>query len=421
MPQSLSNKQVFSLYEVARSIRRTLDKRYQGQYWVRAEMHKLNYYPRSGHCFPELLEKREGKVIAEISAVIWNQDYQRIARRFKIATNESLRDGIQVLMLVNITYDEVYGISLRIADIDPGFTLGVLHQERIASIEKLKKLGIFDCNRQLKFPLLPKRIAIISVSTSKGLADFYQILRENVWGYSFELTLFPALLQGERAITSIISRLNEIRTRLSEFDIVAIIRGGGADAGLASYNNADLASEIARFPIPVLTGIGHATNETVSELVAYKNAVTPTGLAEFLLQKFHEMSSVVVSAQQLLENIPFKMLALHLERLSDVIKRFNMGGKHILLQNREKLQSIEKEIGYFAKGTLDRKASELEKIASKTELLDPVSILKRGFGIVRVKEQIVTTSKQVNVGEEITVQLADGTLAASILNIENHG
>src|SRR5690606_20636641 len=113
-------------------------------------------------------------------AVIWNQDYQRIARRFKIATNESLRDGIQVLMLVNITYDEVYGISLRIADIDPGFTLGVLHQERIASIEKLKKLGIFDCNRQLKFPLLPKRIAIISVSTSKGLADFYQILRENV-------------------------------------------------------------------------------------------------------------------------------------------------------------------------------------------------------------------------------------------------
>src|SRR5690606_26888894 len=182
------------------------------------------------------------------------------------------------------------GISLRIIDIDPNFSLGLLVREKQQSIERLRKEQIFDANRRIPFPLLPKRIAIISVETSKGLADFLNILDHNDWHYRFEYSLFPALLQGEKAIGSIIGQLHKIAESGSQFDAVALIRGGGGDVGLSCYNHYALASEIARFPIPVLTGIGHATNETVSELVAYKNAITPTGLAEFLIQHFHNFS-----------------------------------------------------------------------------------------------------------------------------------
>jgi len=261
MPEVRADKTVFTLSEVARSIQKTLSDRYQRTYWIKAEMNKLNHYVHSGHCYPELLEKQDGKVTAEMRATLWKGDYNRINKQFITLTGEPLKNGITVLMQATIHFDPVHGLSLHIVDIDPAYSLGELEREKQFNIQALKERGIFDANKQLPFPLLPKRIAIISVETSKGLADFLKIIEHNPDGYLFEYQLFPALLQGDKSISSIISQLQIIRQKIHHFDVIAIIRGGGGEVGLSAYNNLQLASAIATFPIPVITGIGHATNE----------------------------------------------------------------------------------------------------------------------------------------------------------------
>src|SRR5690606_11774441 len=216
---------------------------------------KLNHYSHSGHCYPELVEKRDGQVVAEMRSVIWRDDYRRINRQFIEMTKEPLKNGITILFQAVISYDPLYGLTLRILDIDPVHALGELQREKLASIDRLKKEGIFAANKALAFPIVPKRLAIISVETSKGYADFLKILQHNPWRYHFEQTLFPALLQGDKSVQAIVGQLEQIAKRRNEYDVVAIIRGGGGDVGLSSYNHYLLAAAIARFPIPVLTGI----------------------------------------------------------------------------------------------------------------------------------------------------------------------
>ncbi len=298
MPQEIDGKPVFSLYEVSRSIQKAIGERYGSSYWVKAEMNKLNHYRHSGHCYPELVEKKDGRVIAQIRANLWRADYHRINQRFLELLKEPLKDGIKILLEAKITYDPVHGLALWITDIDPGFTLGDLEAEKRATIQRLQQEGVYQLNKQHSLSLLPKRIAVISVETSKGWADFRKVLEENHWNYRFFYHLFPSLLQGDQAAPAIIRQLNSIRKVINHFDAVAIIRGGGGDVGLSCYNDYALANTIASFPIPVITGIGHATNETVVEMVSFFNAITPTKLAEFLIQQFHNFSVPVQEAEK---------------------------------------------------------------------------------------------------------------------------
>lgn len=298
MPEKFQDKTVFSLFELTKSIQSVVGKAYNSSYWIKAELHKLNHYVHSGHCYPELVEKQGESVIAQMRANLWKGDYERINQKFLSQLKEPLKDGIKILMQATLSFDPVYGLSLRVVDIDPGFTLGDLEQEKKLTIEKLKTEGLFAKNKELKLPLLPKRIAIISVETSKGYADFIQVLNTNDWGYHFSKNLFPSVLQGEKAVDSIISQLYHIKKLQDYFDAVVIIRGGGGDVGLSCYNSYRLCHTIATFPLPVITGIGHATNETVTEMVAFHNAITPTKLAEWLLQKFHDFAVPVNKAQE---------------------------------------------------------------------------------------------------------------------------
>lgn len=329
MPEQLADKTIFSLFEVAKSIRKTISERYRTGYWIKAEMNKLNYYAHSGHCYPELLEKKEGKVVAEMKAILWKSDYGQINRRFLEMTKEPLKNGINILFWATIDYDPVHGLSLRILDIDPAYSLGELARERQENIQTLQRQGHYDRNRTLDFPLLPKRIALISVETSKGLADFLKIIDGNPYGYRFEHQLFPALLQGEKAIGSIQNQLKRIAEMRDLFDVVAIIRGGGGDVGLSAYNNLELATAIATFPLPVLTGIGHATNETVAELVAYKNAITPSELADFLIQRFHEFARPVDHAKKVLKEKTIHLLNGEQRNLQSSTKTLRSAIRHV--------------------------------------------------------------------------------------------
>lgn len=416
----MDNKTVFTLLEVSRSIQKTIAERYKSLYWIKAEMNKLNHYSHSGHCYPELLEKKEGKVVAEMRSILWKMDYQRINRQFMEVLGEPLREGITMLFQAGISYDPLYGFSLKIVDIDPTFVLGELEKEKRESIKKLNDEEIFDANKRLDFPLIPKRLAIISVETSKGLSDFFKIINGNPWGYKIECTLFPALLQGDKSISSIINQLEVIANKLEEFDAVAIIRGGGGEVGLSSYNNFFLAKAIAIFPIPVLTGIGHSTNETVSEMVAYKNAITPSELADFLLQKFHNFAIPVDNAlERMLRAIRRNFEEENL-KLKHLVSSVSWNSKTLLLKNKAEIDSLQIHLIRFSRQNIKENNAQLVHLERLLGIVNPIHLIKRGFSIVRINGKSVHKLDQVEIGSKLEIQLEDGKIISQVINKESN-
>ena len=436
MPEQSDEKIIFSLLEVTKSIQKTLSQRYASAFWVKAEMNKLNPHPPSGHCYPELVEKKEGRIIAEINANLWKDDYVRINDLFLKVLKEPLKNGIHILFLAKIAYDPLYGLRLRIVDIDPSYSLGELEREKQETIRLLKNAGIYDRNRSLKMPLLPKRIAIISVQTSKGYSDFIQTIEKNPWGYRFFHLLFPAILQGERAVDSIISQLVRIRKVLQHFDAVAIIRGGGGEVGLTCYNNYALSREIALFPIPVITGIGHSTNETVAEMIAFKNAITPTDLADYLLQQFHNYSVPVQNAIEALIGLSGRMIREEKVKWRHSVKYFKsvtgslLIGRHHEIRNnirtlrqqsrlqiqlrQQNVQRSKEKLFSRIDAYLATEKKEIHYLEKNISWLDPENILRRGYSITLKDGRVVKAVAEVHQGDTLTTFLAGGKITSTV-------
>lgn len=443
MSEVIQNKTVFSLFEVASSIQKTLTERYQNAFWVKAEMNKLNYYNHSGHCYPELVEKKDGKVIAQMRSNLWKNDYIQINNAFLNVLKEPLKDGIKILFLAKISFDPSYGLALQILDIDPAFTLGDLEQEKTATIQKLKEEGIFDLNKTLSLPLLPKRIAIISVESSKGYADFMDVIDSNPWGYRIFTMLFPSVLQGEKAVSNIIQQLRSIKKVKQHFDMVAIIRGGGGDIGLACYNHYDLAKEIAQFPLPVLTGIGHSTNETVAEMISFSNAITPTKLAEYLIQLFHNFSVPVSQAIEKITEKARRMLSDETKQVDTISKLFASATRNHLQNGHNQLNYISQGIAvqskFIVKSNLTQNLNmqerlsaacnaifktgiqKIEQLESNVKNMDPVNVLKRGFSITMLNGKAVTNIEDVEIDTILQTQVLGGLIESKVSKtIKNH-
>lgn len=416
MPELIENKTIFSLLEVTKSIQKTISDRYKSLYWIKAEMNKLNHYKHSGHCYPELVEKKDGKIVAEIRSILWKSDFERINNSFIKLLNEPLRDGITILFQAGISYDPLHGLSLRIVDIDPTFVLGELEREKKESISKLHIEGLFDANKRLPFPIIPKRLAIISVETSKGLSDFYKIINNNPWGYKIQTTLYPALLQGDKSIPSIIKQLAVIANRLESYDAVAIIRGGGGEVGLSSYNNYNLAKAIAIFPIPVLTGIGHSTNETVSEMVAYKNAITPSELADFLIQKFHNFAIPLDQLQKSLIDLSNSKFEDEKNKLLSFAQMLSWAGKNRLQNEKHDLSTLKQRLQLFSQHLLRSQHADLENINRLINMANPELLLKRGFSITRINGKSLQSIDEISEGDIIETTLLDGVIQSSIIS-----
>ena len=416
MPELIENKTIFSLLEVTKSIQKTISDRYKSLYWIKAEMNKLNHYKHSGHCYPELVEKKDGKIVAEIRSILWKSDFERINNSFIKLLNEPLRDGITILFQAGISYDPLHGLSLRIVDIDPTFVLGELEREKKESISKLHIEGLFDANKRLPFPIIPKRLAIISVETSKGLSDFYKIINNNPWGYKIQTTLYPALLQGDKSIPSIIKQLAVIANRLESYDAVAIIRGGGGEVGLSSYNNYNLAKAIAIFPIPVLTGIGHSTNETVSEMVAYKNAITPSELADFLIQKFHNFAITLDQLQKSLIDLSNSKFEDEKNKLLSFAQMLSWAGKNRLQNEKHDLSTLKQRLQLFSQHLLRSQHADLENINRLINMANPELLLKRGFSITRINGKSLQSIDEISEGDIIETTLLDGVIQSSIIS-----
>ena len=462
MPEIVDDKRIFSLLEVSQSIQKTLASRYTTSFWVKAEMNKLNYYPHSGHCYPDLVEKHNGKVIAQVKSTLWKDDFNRINNNFQQLLHTPLSDGIKMLFCARITFDPVHGLALRITDIDPVFSLGELEREKQETIARLKKEGIFDRNRTVSLPLVPKRMAVISVQTSKGYADFLKMIEGNPWGYKFFHFLFPSLLQGDKAAESIGHQLKRIRKVIKHFDVVAIIRGGGGDVGLSCFNNYGLARQIAMFPIPVITGIGHATNETVVELIAHKNAITPTELADFLLQKFHDFSVPIQTAQEKLIERASRILKDEGLNFQNTVRYFRSITDNILIRSHHQVQQEAKELFQRSKrfllnskeyqsytvykmrtgtltfcnvrkqeirhcvfslrkdinATLKEKDADILNIARSIANMHPENVLKRGYSITTFKGKAVTAVGELKENDIVETLFADGSISSEIKLIQ---
>lgn len=414
MPEVINDKTIFSLLEVTKSIQKTISDRYKSLFWVKAEMNKLNHYKHSGHCYPELVEKKDGKIVAEIRSILWKSDFERVNAQFIKLLNEPLRDGITIYFQAGISYDPLHGLSLRIVDIDVSFVLGELEKEKKESIFRLQEEGLFDANKRIPFPLIPKRLAIISVETSKGLSDFYKIINNNPWGYKIETTLYPALLQGDKSIASIIKQMAVIAERTDQYDAVAIIRGGGGEVGLSSYNNYHLSKAIAIFPIPVLTGIGHSTNETVSEMVAYKNAITPSELADFLIQKFHNFAIPLDNAQKQLILAINNLFHTERSKLQNAVQTINWSSINNIKSEQHQISLLAQKLQLYSEHFIKQQHHELDNLNRLIKMADPHLLLKRGFSISRKNGKAITSKEEINIGDEIETLFVDGLVTSTV-------
>lgn len=427
---------VLSLSELTNGIAEVISKGFPGSVWVKAEVAKLNHYPESGHCYPALVEKEKGTIRAEMRSTIWANDFLRINQKFLQVTREPLKEGIQILFRAMVKYHPVYGLSLQISDIDPTYTLGEMAREKMETIDKLKKEGVFDANRKLSLPVLPQRIAIISVKTSKGFSDFMSILRGNQWGYTFACYLFPALLQGDKAVDSILGQLALIRQLSMHFDVVVIIRGGGGDVGLNCYDNYSLAREVAVFPIPVISGIGHSTNETVVEMVAGQNLITPTDVAYYILQQFHNFSVKLNEMSAAIYEYANGMIDQQTRRHGDLGRRLVMGTRLMLDKEKRRQGELGKELvmgtrflldrGTRGKGDLERRLVLGTKLMitrqgmlisqkeQQLHLLDPVNVLKRGYSITFSNGKVLRDAADVGPGDEVITSLFSGKIISII-------
>jgi exodeoxyribonuclease VII large subunit len=400
--------------------------------------------------------------MAQIKATLWRDDYQNINRNFLRILKEPLKDGIKILFLAKISFDPAFGLSLQIIDIDPQYTLGDLENEKRETIKKLQLESIYDKNKKLQLAFLPQRIAIISVETSKGFGDFKAVIDKNSWNFKFFYLLFPSILQGDKAVPGITAQLDKIKKVIHHFDAVAIIRGGGGDVGLSCYNNYELAKAIALFPIPVITGIGHVTNETVCEMIAHTNAITPTKLAEFLIQKFHNFSVPIQKAKEKIADKSRRLLTEEKTKLASELKLFRsitvsilntnenriknasyaiqQQSQFIVKNNHEKLNVLQAKTSIASKFNLNNlkvvliqyqeklellpllylKNSDLalENMEKNIQIMDPKNVLKRGFSITYLNGKAVTDVSQLEKGAVINTLLFNGTIDSTITKLK---
>jgi exodeoxyribonuclease VII large subunit len=452
----------YSLLELTSSIESVIKKTYKSSYWVKAEIAKLNYYPKSGHCYPDLVEKEKGRVLAQIRATIWAGSFNSLNENFLKITGESLSDGMSVLLRVTVNFHPVYGLGLQVIDIEPAFTLGELLKEKLQSIQKLKALGVFHSNKELKPALLLKRLAVISVETSKGYHDFKNILSTNEWGYGIFHMLFPAMLQGAGAIKSISQQLKRISNIKDHFDAVVIIRGGGGDIGLSSYDNFNLAKTVALFPLPVITGIGHATNETVVEQISFINKITPTDVAYYLIQRFHNFAVRIQESQDKLINrlkviteseknriqslgivmkgVVDKQIYYSRLELAKMQHEINSSLTSSLVEHKTMLRSLKVSVStglIILTGKQENQIIELKNrlisstkkandlnntiinsLSQQLRLLDPVNVLRRGYSIATHNGKSLADVNQLKQGDVVETKFYKGKISSKVISIE---
>lgn len=410
-----AGRKEFSLLELNARVRDALQEALPERYWVRAEISEARIHP-SGHCYLELIEKEEstGRTVAKARATIWATTFRLLRPWFEQSTGQLFTSGIKILVLVSPVFHELYGYSLTIHDIDPTYTLGDAARRRAAILQQLRDEGVADMNKELVWPPLPQRFAIISSPSAAGYGDFMNQLQNNPYGYRVYTALFPASMQGEQTERSIIEALDRIASHEELFDGVVIIRGGGATSDLNSFDSYPLAANVAQFPLPVITGIGHERDDTVIDLVANTRVKTPTAAAEWIIARLHEADLHVAGLSLSISEAVRDRLQREKQTLQRTTSALPMLVERRILNERHKSELWLEQIKHALRSRLDAERSRLDQLATTVELVSPQSLLQRGYSLTLHQGRVVKSVTDLAPGETIETLLADGSVVSRV-------
>ncbi len=408
-----------SLSELNLRVRDAIKDHLPDTYWVRAETSDVRRN-QNGHCYLEFLEKKSAdqSIVAKARGMIWSNVYEMLSAYFLSETGQQFTSGLNVLVRVSATFHELYGYSLTVVDIDPSFTLGEIARNRQLVIDRLEKEGVLTLNKELVLPELVNRIAVISSPTAAGYEDFRDQLDNNPSGFVFYTKLFPAIMQGDRSESSIIANLEKIYINKEHFDFVAIIRGGGASSDLNCFDSYLLANNVAQFPLPVISGIGHERDITVLDVVSHVRAKTPTAVAEFFIAHITKTATELIDFQ---DRIISESERIVLKERTDLLSI----SKEIF--HRSKLQ-LQQENTYFSKSstTIKHQIRQLmqnqyhfvERSEQYVNMISPEAILKRGYTLVLKNGKIVTSVNDIEPGDNIQTRFRDGITTSKVIEKE---
>ncbi|HJC96906.1 MAG TPA: exodeoxyribonuclease VII large subunit [Candidatus Phocaeicola gallinarum] len=435
-------KNVLSLFELNQLVRRSVRTCLPDEYWVQVELSdvRANY---SGHCYLECVQKdpKSNSLIAKARGIIWSNVFSQLKPYFEQETGQAFVSGIKVLVKVTVDFHELYGYSLTIVDIDPAYTLGDMARRRREILLRLQEEGVLSLNKELELPVLAQRIAVISSATAAGYGDFCNQLENNAFGFAFYPRLFPAIMQGERVEASVIAALDRIYAESEKWDVVVIIRGGGATSDLSGFDTYDLAASCAQFPLPIITGIGHERDDTVIDLVAHTRVKTPTAAAEFLVNHLRQTAEQLENyAYYIRQEVPAR-LNREKERLERCItriparvqmrlqredfrrerlaKRMEMAWQSRLAREQYRLE-LSSRLSVALQARLLKEKHRLDLLEKSVEAASPDLLLKRGYSITLKDGKAVTDASLLKPGDRVVTRVAKGQFSSEVQGTDMH-
>lgn len=390
-------KEFITLLELQSRLKEGIERLFPSRVWLRAEIGAVKARV-GGHCYMELLQSGENGIEAKVQAVVWSSKYRFIAPYFESVTGSPLSEGMLVLVHVQVNYSQLYGLSLVVDDIDPGFSLGEQEKQRRLTVERLEKEGLVDMQQGLELARLPYMIAVISASDAAGYRDFMRHLHENEYGFAFRTDLYPALMQGAGSPASIISALDAVADSGKGYDAVAVIRGGGAKLDLACYDDYDLAAHIAQFPVPVFTAIGHDQDTHVADMVAFMSVKTPTALADEFVSMYADEDAFLVSFGD----------------------RLRLAASGRLYREESRLQVLYHGMSAAFSKKIMSMEGRLDLMEARLKASDPRSILKKGYVLaVDSAGAVLRSAAGKRPGDRVSLLMKDGRLDCTVDSVED--
>ena len=390
-------REFITLLELQSRLKEGIERLFPSRVWLRAEIGAVKARV-GGHCYMELLQSGENGIEAKVQAVVWSSKYRFIAPYFESVTGSPLSEGMLVLVHVQVNYSQLYGLSLVVDDIDPGFSLGEQEKQRRLTVERLEKEGVVDMQQGLELARLPYMIAVISASDAAGYRDFMRHLHENEYGFAFRTDLYPALMQGAGSPASIISALDAVADSGKGYDAVAVIRGGGAKLDLACYDDYDLAAHIAQFPVPVFTAIGHDQDTHVADMVAFMSVKTPTALADEFVSMYADEDAFLVSFGD----------------------RLRLAASGRLYREESRLQVLYHGMSAAFSKKIMSMEGRLDLMEARLKASDPRSILKKGYVLaVDSAGAVLRSAAGKRPGDRVSLLMKDGRLDCTVDSVED--
>lgn len=407
--------QTYSLFELNEYIRRILALNLPDAIWVTCEIAQFN--ESRGNYFLELVEKsaEEDTLIARTEAAIWGSTYRKLRRKIGKKLVEILQEGLEVKLQVSVSFHERYGLKMVVEDVDPTYTLGKLALQRQQTIDRLEKEGKLYLNAQLELPTVLQKIAVLSSPSAAGLQDFENQVRFNPYHYHFQLDLYPTAMQGDRVSAEMRTQLKKIIKRADQYDVVVIIRGGGARLDLQAFSDYDLCAALADCPLPVLTGIGHDMDETVADNVAYQSLKTPTAVADFLVQ--HNASfegELMLWAQRLgqISRLKWQEAESVLAQHTQVLQ---LRSENLMQQQQQVLHYLQEMLSPLSQIQVEQQKTNIDQLNQLLQLLDPAATLARGYSISIKEGKIVRSKTELSPSDEVEIRFNDGSVKSKII------